>query len=1050
MTVETRIDGEKRWVASLMADIVGSTEMTEQLGAENTYLLFRDIMQDAWDLIAEHNGHAVEFAGDSVFALFGAPIAVENSAIYACRAAVALHKLLESRQSDYFAKYGVRPQFRIGIAGGEVLVAGMDLDDDIKVNALGSTVNLSARLQTQGQGGEILCSESILEEVEGSVTSEFLGKQTIKGYRDPVPIHKITKVYRSGSSFDTRYRRGSQEYVGRDAQRDMLTAWAVDKQHDDLTLLICGPAGIGKSRLLHEVSTRTGSGLSLIVGNCTLASMQRPLAPLVEVIRKAAGIAEATPQGRVVEVLNDLSGADASSVEILASLFSKNPTVQKAATHDHALIVRQMITRVLGDLMTDRGSLIVIEDVHWIDPLSADVLQSIIDEKDPNRKLLLLGRNENNMRWINHRDVRRIDLKPLVPDDIRVLTRSLFSGTEPSDKLVELLHKQSEGNPLFVEEILRHLKHNSDEPNSAESLTILTPSSIGSLQNLVFSRFDRLGDTTKNFLRKASVIGRSFTQDQLKSLGIPQAVIDNNLAVSEQRGLLTVADEGDRSELQFSHALVHEAIYNSIPLAERKPMHGSVAQALEQLAGDDGHSMSEVLAEHCVSAGMFEKALKYIHISARKAFRVYALDTCDYQISRAFDLVKQRPNIIDDTTYREMLVLWARALDLVVNYVKLERVLGEHLGRLQRGNPTKEVVLVQMFIAKAMCHGGRYGRSIAQGEHALEMAKRLGDAHTIAMTKVILMRIYVDSGQRKHSEVVRLFEETREIGESGVDQHLSQMRLYFMLASYRRIGRLKECERLNGELYRLGDASDGATYHNSRAYAYAGWSATVLGRLKDNSEATMIAAQETFKYTIPGTGDWRIANVALLGARVADGDETVSVQQFEDHAAKCDELGDMTLRNATLFQIVIAQFLRGHIRDGWRRLQEALPLFERTAHDEHRNFVSLIQAEFYLSIAGLLQRDGPRPKLGLADILQVLALKPVARKRSEKQFRQLMANIEGEKGFMMARSMAGLGLLARSRGQKQAANDMFEQSAVLFEAEDMSKDADRVRGYLVA
>ncbi len=158
----------------------------------------------------------------------------------------------------------------------------------------------------------------------------------------------------------------------------------------------------------------------------------------------------------------------------------------------------------------------------------------------------------------------------------------------------------------------------------------------------------------------------------------------------------------------------------------------------------------------------------------------------------------------------------------------------------------------------------------------------------------------------------------------------------------------------------------------------------------------------------------------------------------------------MTLHNAALFQIVIAQFTRGNIRDGWRRLQAALPLFAQTGCDEYSNFVSLIQAEFCLTIAGLLDRGGPRPKLGLVDTLQVLALKPFAKNRSEKFFQQSIDNVEGDGGDITARCTAGLGLLARAGGQADKANGLFAQSVALFEAEAMHKDAKRVRDNLAA
>ena len=1029
MAVEARIDGEHRYVAALMADIVGSTEITEKIGAERGFLLVQDIMRMSWAVIEQFHGHAINLSGDGIFAIFGAPVAVEKASFNACRAAVAICERMKAEGDNHMRQYGVRPQIRIGIAGGEVLVVGKDLRGEIRPTASGSAVNLASRLQNHAPAGGIVCSAQVAADVEGLAIFENLGEHQIKGYVAVQELHRLLRLAGSDPDLPHPPLRRNARFVGRESEFDTVRRWARDRG-GPAVCLIEGEAGIGKTRLIDEVLLSLGPGRIALPGNCTADSATRPLFALSEILKAHANWQPGQPRAALQAELAGLAGADDAQIGPLVDVVGGFAAAEAESGRDIALDVRREMIRCIAALAVRADRIIVIEDWHWVDPLTAGVMKQLLEESAAGTHFLITSRPLAGADLVSADIVMCLPLQPLTRDSIALIATSMLDELRIASGLVDLVTKKSEGNPFFATEILRHLagREHSD----------LSAAKIGTIQNLVFVRFDRLDAETKETLRLAATIGRSFPFAVLQAAG--RSTGANAGALLERAaGLVQPVARDPENSGQFSHVLLRDTIYGSIPSSHRAALHLQVAEAIEKLEKDRLPAVAETLADHYERAGRPREAVAHLHTAAQNAFRIYSLETCDEQLARAFAMIDAAPDAVPGPLVGALLELWARCLDEAGNYAKL-------IARLQRWMPVLEKYPVDSHFvkclalkAKAHCHGASFARSLEIADTAIKHAEALGDVQAIAFAKVISMRVLTDSGLRGQEAVDPLFKETRAVAESGADLQLTHLRLYHQVSSLRARGQYRAAKALNDELYALAK-----TTGDSHMMVIASWSRGLLSLLHNDIADTLPAAEESLKYSIPGTTHWRVAITLQLSAKLRAGQE-VPLAAFQAIIDKSNALGDITLRNTNLFNAVLWQFLHGHIRRGWRGLRQLEQFFHNTGSDEGRKLLPILRAEILLNLAGLLPSGRPRPKLALGDMLQVIVLRLRARAEAESLLRGVIDRRDSPEGFFQARANAGLAVLARARREMRAADELFDKSIAIYEAENLLANAERVR-----
>jgi class 3 adenylate cyclase/tetratricopeptide (TPR) repeat protein len=1030
MEAEKRIDGELRYVAALMADIADSTEITERLGAERSFLLLQEIMSLSWAQIQRMHGHPLNFTGDGMFAVFGAPVAVEQASLIACRAAVAIGDLLERESGRFRQTYGVTPRMRIGIASGEVLVTGLELGGATSISVNGSAVNLASRLQNLAAVGRIACSSQVVTDVGARATFAGLGAHKLKGFVEPQLAHELVALKDELPGSSVALVRVPTLYVGRETELALIGRW-IEAGSDTSCLIIEGEAGIGKSRLLTEAIRQIGDVRRPLTGGCTTETVRRPLFPLIEILRQSIGwhpgVHPTATGTAIAAILPDRQ----ASIELLTDLVAGRESRHEDAGDDEALVMREQLMKCIQVLGTRHDLLLTVEDAHWIDPLSAGILGSLIESGIPHFRILMTRRTAPLKDWLNASQIVTLRLGPLSRDDIAkiALDRTHAKGSADA-AFVDLVVDKSEGNPFFATEMLQHF----DGQHSG----FLKASSIGTIQNLVFARFDPLDGATKEVLRIAASIGRSFPIALLRRVA---ALSPAEMAAVFDRaqGLIEVRVVDGEDIGQFSHVLWRETIHGSITTTRKCAIHRLIGETMELMEHGNLSPVAETLVYHFELGDLPRKAVLYLGIAARNAHRFYALETCAAQLERAFVLIAQSPGIVEEQDFGPMLKLLVTCYDQLGSFAKLEDALTAHLPRLQRSpnNPLYPECL--SMLAVAHCHKGDFRRSLELVNTAIRTAELAGQARAVATAKVVKIRIASDSGLEPLEAVQKLFDETKEVADSLVDMHLTYTRLYYFVFMHQSKGLYAGASKWTRALENLA-----LTTRNRHALVVANWTRGVRYVLSEDMPNALAHFAESRRLAVPGTGHWIVADLGCSVARMHSG-EQVPREVFTSVISRCEHFHDLTLRNAALFNLAIWHFYRGKIREGWAQLQLADWKFQETGTAETKLHARFLRAQVLLNIAGLGARSGPTPKLALGDIVKASTLRLSARRQAHRIYANVLREGADLGGFFLGRACLGLAILARANRQTDQAEQYFDQSIAHFDAEDLSHEADRVR-----
>ncbi len=1042
MQRETQLHGERRWTAVLCADLVDFTGISTKLGPEKTYDLMRDVVGAARSEIEANGGHIIEYAGDALFAVFGAPAAAENASLDACRAALNVQAKMEADREDFEKKFGVKPQFRIGLAGGSVVFGSLGHGDRLDINVLGDAVNLATRLQKETPNGTVICSDAIYNQVEGFVKATPNGAAKIKGLSGTHQTHRILSLLEHRTYFEGRMQRGARTYQGRENELLKLRNWL---DETDIPLIeVSGPAGAGKSRLVYEFLHGTPNLPRSFIGQCNLNIQQTPLAPVVEIIRQAISWEPHDLRDDIASKLSALVSDDGPAFDYLVRRIGDFSIESKKDVRpsDNAIAIRRISEDALKAISRSENTLFIIEDVHWLDAISATVIQGLLGRLDNAQGCRFIATRRDHIRapWTDTQNIDAVHLRPLSSDSVKSLTLELLEATDVDDALLDLIKEKSDRIPLFVEEIVRYLQFSGDVETSNGVASLVTDSVpnivTGNLQHLVLSRFDALPQTDRELLMVAAAKGRQFSTEFLESCKDPQSNAGSTIEQALETGLIEVDPTLPPGNWRFSHALIGDAIYQSLLGPQRQEIHNRIARTIE--ASEDGeHTLAaDELAHHHKAAGNNAEAVRYLLLSAEKAYEVFSVMQVDEQLEAAFEMIDAEPDLVDDKTFGRMLFLWARTLDIYGNFGKLSDKVEEHLPRLRKSTQTELHALCLALKALARCHAANFDRAQTLVDEALDIAIKHQHTKAIIWCKVTQMRINVDSGRAPLSATAELYDEVLPKALEMQDSHLIQLSTYIMMTAHRSEGAIKKANEYVGWLENYGRENS-----STRAIAMAAWSKCINHLLRDQQDEGIIAAEENLRLTVPPTADWRVAKVGWIVAKLGRGDTDISPEELVPFIKENAERGDASLGNVTQIQYAIHTMARGGIREGWNRIIN----WEKTSLDksapETQRFVTLVKSEIMMSLAGILTRDGPRPKMGIQDILLALRLKLSAKSNAKKWLHEYKQKAPVDRGHFIARIERNLGMIAKHEGDLKKARQHFARSVELYENEDLFEAA---------
>ncbi len=657
LTGRQSIEGERKLVTVLFADVAGYTAMSEKLDEEEVHQIMDGCFKIILDEIHRYEGTIDKFTGDGVMALFGAPVAHEDHPQRACYAALAIQKALQPYGDRVKKDCGLDFRMRIGLNSGPVIVGAVGTDLRMDYTAVGDTVNLASRMQTLARPGSTLVSRETHRMTRDFFKFESLGKLMVKGKEDPVEAYELLEPTEVATRLEAAVIRGLTRFVGR--EREMATLKeAFDKASSGSGQVvgIVGEAGVGKSRLLFELRKTLPEGrYTLLEGRCLHYGGSMPYLPFLDVLRTYFGIEEGDREylikKKMTEKVKDLDEKlveAMSPIQDILSLKVEDEAYLKLDPPAKRMKIFEAIRDVLIRESQRRPLVIAVEDLHWIDKTSEEFLGYLIGFlANTPVLLLLLYRPEYTHQWGSKSYYRQIGVDQLSLPSSAELVQSILEEGEVAPELKNLILTTSAGNPLFMEEFTHSLLENGSIQRKDHQYVLTRKASEiavpDTIQAIIAARMDRLEDNLKRTMQVASVIGRDFAYRILQTITGMREDLKSHLV--NLQGLEFIYEKSLFPELEyiFKHALIQEVAYNSLLIKRRKEIHQRIGKAIEDIYADRLEEFYEMLAHHYSRSDNLEKAFHYLRLSSVKVGSLNSIIEAVRFGKEAIEVLKQMP-----------------------------------------------------------------------------------------------------------------------------------------------------------------------------------------------------------------------------------------------------------------------------------------------------------------------------------------------------------------------------------------------------------------------
>jgi class 3 adenylate cyclase/(2Fe-2S) ferredoxin len=700
------LEAERRQVSVLFADMVGFTTFAERSGEEAAYTLMRSLSKLMDDAVREQGGVVQSFTGDGIMAVFGAPVAFEDAPVRACRAALSILNRLKAAAPDLRATHGLRPQLRIGLNTGQAVVGKVQGGADAGVTVLGDTVNFAARLQSLAEPDSVAMSDANATHrlVQGLVETSFAGERTVKGKSEPQKIYRLDSIRQGATRFEAAMSRGLSAFVGREHELEVLERRLNEARSELRVIDIEAEPGLGKSRLLHEFRKRIGKDHAFVLsGSCSPDGQQTPFLPFIEVVRASFRVATGEEENDVAQKLETgltaLGLYSAQNLGLLLHLLGLKVPDGALVGFDGVLIglrTRELLQQLLEARCKLSPVVMVIEDLHWVDNVSGELLGKIVDGERNRLLLVHTHRPEYTPRWLKHTSVTKLRLEPLPIGDIRRLIRGRLDAEALPEALGRQVAEKAEGNPLFAEEIVSFLIERGMLHARGGNLEVdpeaVAASLPASVQSVLDARVGRLAPEDRGLLQAAAVIGRRFDPELL---AVVVSGTDIDARLTAMRALDLVHLEGQSGDYRFKHALVRDALYHSLLTADRQELHSKIAEEIERRSSNRLAEVAEVLAHHYSQTNLVNKAFAYLSMAVSKNLNVYSIDEANTRSAAALALLNKDSTCASDDQVAEFLVPYTLLLNLSTKWTVMIEVLNRHLQRIDRLGDDPRAVLIR-------------------------------------------------------------------------------------------------------------------------------------------------------------------------------------------------------------------------------------------------------------------------------------------------------------------------------------------------------------------
>jgi class 3 adenylate cyclase/tetratricopeptide (TPR) repeat protein len=633
--VPENIEGERKTVTMLFADIKGSMDLMEDLDPEEARAIVDPALKLMMEAVQHYDGYVAQQTGDGIFALFGAPIALEDHPQRALVAALRIQQELR-RYSDRTRIEGRLPiQARVGVNTGEVVVRSITTGEGRTEYApVGHSTGIAARMQALAPVGSIAATEAVRKLCEGYFTFKSLGPTRVKGVSAPVEVYEVTGPGELRSHFELSARRGLTRFVGRERELDQLgRARELALGGQGQVVGVVAEAGTGKSRLLYEFKATLPATCKLLEAHSVSHSKASAWLPVLELLRGYFDIRDTDDASmRRKKIRAALSALDPALSDTLPYLFGllgivedpdplaqMDPQIKRQRTFDalKRIVLRESLRQPM---------VVIFEDLHWIDDQTQALLDLLTDSLANARILLLVNyRPEYHHGWTNKSYYLQLRLDPLGGADGAAMLAALLGESVELDPIKRLIAERTGGNPFFIEEIVRTL---FDEGALVRNGAVKVMRSLSQLKlpptvhGILAARIDRLSSSQKDLLQTLAVIGRESSLGLLKQVAsLSDAQLGPTLAQLRAGEFIYEQPAAGDVEYVFKHALTQEVGYSSLLNDRRKVLHERAGLALESLYASRLDDHLDRLAHHYSRSDNVGKAIEYLKRAGRQAMR---------------------------------------------------------------------------------------------------------------------------------------------------------------------------------------------------------------------------------------------------------------------------------------------------------------------------------------------------------------------------------------------------------------------------------------------
>ena len=895
LTSKPALEGERKQVTVLFADIKGSMELLADLDPEDAQKLFDPVLERMIEAVHRYEGTVNKVMGDGIMALFGAPLAHEDHAVRACYAALRMQETVTRYADSVQRSHGMPVTIRVGLNSGQIVVRAIGNDLQMDYTVIGQTVHLASRMEQMARPASVLITANTLQLVEGYVAIRSLGPVPVKGLADPLQIYEVTGAGAARTRLEAALGRGLTRFIGRDVELEELRrAQQLARSGRGQVVAIVGEAGVGKSRLVHEfVHSRTADYLVLEASSVSYGQAT-PYLPVMELLRhyfkintndSTRSIHEKVA-GKILTLDASLQDAIPPVLDLLDALEDEHP-FRSLDPPQHRQRTYEAVTRLLLNESRVQPLIVIFEDLHWNDSLSLGLLNALIVGAPDARLLLVVSyRPQFRDEWRNRPNYHQVRLDPFVGEDVTELLQVLLGSDPNVATLKSFVIERASGNPFFAEEIVRALVDTGVLEGARGNYRLARPlSSVEvppTVQAVLAARIDGLPAPEKRLLQEAAVIGYDVPLALLQAIsGLTEDELGNLLGNLQDAEFLYAAQLFPDLQYRFKHAFTHDVTYSGLLRNRRRDIHARVVDTIERLYADRPGEQVDRLAHHALQGELKEKAVHYFRQAAGKAAARSALTDARTWFEKALDVLKSLPESQDTIEQAFEIRIELRSVlrqfgevRQMLNNIREAEVLAE---RLKDDHRRGRVCAIMTTVLATI---DELDEAVVTGTRAVEIAQHVGDLSLGVIAKSCLGEAYYYRGEYEH--VVEIAIESLAALPTEWDQEFLGLALppsvfsrACLIMSLAELGRFAEAAKYKAEAIRIAD-------HTQHAHTI-GWAylaASTLHLFRGDWAKTRLLIERWIN--LPQTLDiavllpWAVATSAWALAEIGEAGEALA------------------------------------------------------------------------------------------------------------------------------------------------------------------------------